>query len=175
MPQRSIAVGRAFSLTTKTCGLLPSLKLQRRQVPRHPALHHLLRVPGQPGTTIWGLQFARRDLPGQMIVIENPMDSKCAIAKLLHDARNLACAFDPQLFRAVIRGGNQYLDPNLRTNRWTCIAYDQSSIQRDIARKTSAHAFSTVIPMEDDGQLQLVADCHSTLYPAFEDWAEAHK
>ena len=110
-----------------------------------------------------------------MVVIENPMDSKRATTKLLHDARNRARTLDPQFFRAVIGGGNQYFDSHLGPNRRTCVAHDESSIERYITRKASAHAFAAIIPVEYDGQLQLVADCHSTLYPAFENWAEAHK
>ena len=121
------------------------------------------------------LPLPRHELPGQVVVIENPMDSKCAIAKLLHNARNPTRALDPEFFRTVIGGGNQHFDSYLGANRRTRVAYDQSSIKRHITRKASAHAFAAIIPVEYYGQLQLVADCHSTLYPAFEDWAEAHK
>lgn len=94
MPQRSIAVGRAFSLITKACSLPLSLKLKRKRVPHRPALHHLFRA--QIGLEPWFcLPLARPELSGQVVVIENPMDSKCAIAKLLHDARNRARTFDP--------------------------------------------------------------------------------
>jgi hypothetical protein len=98
-----------------------------------------------------------------MIVVKHPMNSKSGASMLINHTGNSSNTFDPYLFAATVGRGNQNFDTNFASDRWTCAAENQYSVERDIACKAPRNVLSPVVPMEENRQLQLVPNRPSVL------------
>ena len=102
-------------------------------------------------------------MPGEMVIIKNPLHTKRIATRLVHDPRHFPDTLNLQFFTAPIRRWKQYLDPDIRPDRGTLAAENQSPIQRHIAREAALGMLLPIIPVEDDRQLKLVPNRYSAL------------
>jgi hypothetical protein len=100
-------------------------------------------------------------LTGKMIVIEHSANSKKT--SFLNNACHLSDALNAQFRAAFIRRRNQDLDSNIRSDWRASSAEDQRSVESDVAGEPPLHLFSPIIPVEDDGESQLVPNFSSAL------------
>ena len=114
------------------------------------------------------------DLTAQMIVVENPMNSKGTVSGLFDHPRHHSHAFDPEFFVAVIGRRDQHLNANLRPDWRTLAAQNQRTVQSNIAGKSTLCVLPAVVPMEDYGKPEFVAHSRPPLQTPFENWPQPH-
>jgi hypothetical protein len=96
-----------------------------------------------------------------MIVIEHSLHSKTS--SLLNNARDFPDALNAQLRAASVGRRNENVDSDIRTDWRASAAEDQRSVESDVACEPPFHLFSSVVPMEDDGEPQFVSNFSSAL------------
>ncbi len=113
-------------------------------------------------------------MASEMIVVKNALYSKAFRPGLIHHTRNYSRAFDSKFLTAHIRGRQENLDPHFGSDWWILAAENQCSIQRNVAREAALRMFSSVVPVKDYGELQLVSNCSSALCDALENGTGPH-
>jgi hypothetical protein len=109
-----------------------------------------------------------------MIVIEHAMHAKRSASRLVGRTGHLPHALDPQFFAALIRRGNKDFNSNIRSDRRTITAEDQRPAESNVTCETACRVLASVVPMKDDGQLQLVPHRSPPLERASETMAVSH-
>jgi len=111
-----------------------------------------------------------RNVPRQLVVIEHAANSKKDGTQVLGDPCHLSHTLDSNFLGSSVGRWNQDLNPNICANGWAFAAQNQGAVQRDVGGESPFGVLNSVVPMEDNGQPQLVSHGCSAL----EDWTWGH-
>jgi hypothetical protein len=92
-----------------------------------------------------------------MVVVKKAANSEAATAVLADSACDLPGTLNSELLTTPIWRGNENLNSNITSDRWATCAVDERSVERNIACKATLRMLDTVIPVENDGEVQLVS------------------
>lgn len=107
------------------------------------------------------------DLTRNMIVIEKASNTETVTAVVADSTCHLPGALNSQLLSAEIWRRNENLNTNITSDRGTNRALNERPIKRHIACKAARCMFATVIPVKNDGKLELVSHSGPALKFAF--------
>jgi hypothetical protein len=110
------------------------------------------------------------DMPRQLVVIEHAANSKKDGTQVLGNSCHLSHTLDSNFLGSSVRRRDQDLNPNICSNRWAFAAQYQGAVQGDVGGEAPSGVLNPVVPMEDNGQPQLVSHSCSAL----EDWTWGH-
>jgi hypothetical protein len=107
-----------------------------------------------------------------MLVVKRSMNAEASgfFCNPCHFADTLYAKF----LSALIRRGDQNFNSNVRPDWWGLCTEDQSTIQRNVVREASLCVLGSVIPVENDGEFELVSNCASALRAKLINWGEIH-
>ena len=92
-----------------------------------------------------------------MIVVEFAFHSEAAQPSLTCNACDSSHALNSHFFPTAIRRGEENLNTHICSHRRAPGAANERSVHRNVVGKTAFRVLHTVVPVKDDGKLQLVA------------------
>jgi hypothetical protein len=92
-----------------------------------------------------------------MVVVKKAANSEAVAAVLADSACDLPGTLNSELLTIRIWRGNENLNSNITSDRWATCAVNERSIERNIVCEATLRMIDTVIPVEDDGEVQLVS------------------
>ena len=98
-----------------------------------------------------------KNLAGDIVVVKKAVNSEAATAVLADSACNLPGTLNSELFTSRIGRGNENLNSNVTSDRWATCAVNERSVESYIACKSTLRMLGAVIPVKDDGEVQLVS------------------
>ncbi|MGB6689739.1 MAG: hypothetical protein WBE76_18030 [Terracidiphilus sp.] len=110
-----------------------------------------------------------------MFIVEGSLNSKSAASRLVQDSCDFPMAFDSKFFAGLIGRWNQEFNADLRSNWRTLAAENQGAIERNVAGEASLRVLCAIVPMKNNGKLQLVTDCIPTLNETCWHQAQTHR
>ena len=118
-----------------------------------------------------------KNLAGDIVVVKKAVNSEAATAVLADSACNLPGTLNSELLTARISRGHENLKSNITSDRWATSAVNERSVERYIACKAALRMLGSVIPVKDDGEVQLVSHNGPALRHELNGWyrVEFHK
>jgi hypothetical protein len=116
-----------------------------------------------------------QNLAGKVIVVKDPVHSKSSTSGLLYDSCHDTDTLDAKFLAALIGGRNENFDANGGANRGALATKNQSAIESYVAGEAAFGVFfSSVLPMKNDGQMQLVPNGCASIQSALKNWTRTH-
>jgi len=102
-----------------------------------------------------------------MIVIKKASNTETVTAAVTDSACHFPGTLNSQLLSADIWRRNENLNSNITSDRGANCALNERPIKRHIACEATRSMFATVIPVKNDGELELVSHSGPALKFAF--------
>jgi hypothetical protein len=105
-----------------------------------------------------------KNVARELLVLKHAMKPECRVSRSFLGMDHCSRTADAQLLVFHFGRRQQDLDANLAPDRRTLAAQNQRSIERNIARESPRRMFDAVVPMEDDGEPELISNGGSPLH-----------
>jgi hypothetical protein len=107
-----------------------------------------------------------------MVVVKHPMNAEAS--SFLCNPCHFSNTLDVKLPAALMRRRDKQFNSDIRPDWWGLGTEDQSTIQSDVVREASLCVLHPIIPVENDGESELVSSSASALQAGLTNWEEIH-
>jgi hypothetical protein len=111
-------------------------------------------------------------MTSEIFVVKPPVNAETS--SLFCNPRNFSDTLDVKFLSALIRRGDENLDSNVRSDWWGLGTEDQSTLQRNVVREAPFCVLHPIIPVENDGEFELVSNSASALRARLKNGGEMH-